>query len=380
MPQQPTITFITSTPTNVREGSGTHVGISVLRGALERMGYHVPLVTPAPGSHPLGYTLQRVWFNATAGPRIAAQRPDLVVGVDLDGFALTHRYAPRGVAAIKGIIADELTYEDWSVRVSLGAQALCERIHVARVPLVLATSKFARTRLAYHYGIPVDKIRVVPEPIDLDLWTPLLAGVPRRMPAEFTVLCVAHMYPRKSLGTLLAAMARLRVAHPQARLRLVGQGPEEQHLRRLAARLGLGDTVAFLGHVPLPALAAEYANADVFCLPSRQEGFGIVYLEAMAAGLPVVACRSSAVPEVVADGDTGLLVPPLDPDALAVALARLADDAPLRHLLGAAGRRRATLYTPERVATAFLRTVMEEGLLPARAGTSADDLHRTGAP
>jgi glycosyltransferase involved in cell wall biosynthesis len=138
------------------------------------------------------------------------------------------------------------------------------------------------------------------------------------------------MYPRKGLGTLLTAMARLRVAHPQARLRLVGQCPEEQHLRRLAARLGLGDTVAFLGHVPLPALAAEYANADVFCLPSRQEGFGIVYLEAMAAGLPVVACRSSAVPEVVADGDTGLLVPPLDPGALAVALARLADDAPLR--------------------------------------------------
>ena len=75
---------------------------------------------------------------------------------------------------------------------------------------------------------------------------------------------------------------------------------------------------------------------------------------------------------------TGLLVPPLDPGALAAALGRLADDAP-RRLLGAAGRRRATLYTPERVATAFLRTVMEEGLLPARPGTSVNDLHRTGA-
>ena len=340
MPQQPTITFITSTPTNVREGSGTHVGISVLRGALERMGYHVPLVTPAPGSHPLGYTLQRVWFNATAGPRIAAQRPDLVVGVDLDGFALTHRYAPRGVAAIKGIIADELTYEDWSVRVSLGAQALCERIHVARVPLVLATSKFARTRLAYHYGIPVDKIRVVPEPIDLDLWTPLLAGVPRRMPAEFTVLCVAHMYPRKSLGTLLAAMARLRVAHPQARLRLVGQGPEEQHLRRLAARLGLGDTVAFLGHVPLPALAAEYANADVFCLPSRQEGFGIVYLEAAACGKPVVAGRSGGAGEAISDEETGLLVEGREPKAVALAVATLLADPRRTRRFGSAGRAR----------------------------------------
>ena len=76
---------------------------------------------------------------------------------------------------------------------------------------------------------------------------------------------------------------------------------------------------------------------------------------------------------------TGLLVPPLDPGALAAALGRLADDAPLRRLLGAAGRRRATLYTPERVATAFLRTVMEEGLLSAGPGATVDDLHRTGA-
>jgi hypothetical protein len=83
------------------------------------------------------------------------------------------------------------------------------------------------------------------------------------------------------------------------------------------------------------------------------------------------------VPEVVADGDTGLLVPPLDPGALAVALARLADDAPLRRLLGAAGRRRATLYTPERVATAFLKTVTEEGLLPAGPDATVDDLQPT---
>src|SRR5207302_3174969 len=100
----------------------------------------------------------------------------------------------------------------------------------------------------------------------------------------------------------------------------------------------------------------------LFGRPGRREGFGTVDREAMAAGLPVVACRSAAVPEVVADGETGVLVPPLDPGALAAALARLADDAPLRRRLGAAGRRRATLYAPERVATAFLTAVKEEGL------------------
>src|SRR5205814_1898720 len=85
--------------------------------------------------------------------------------------------------------------------------------------------------------------------------------------------------------------------------------PEGAALRALHARLGLGATVKFLGDVSAADLAVEYVNADCFCLPSAQEGFGIVFLEAMTAGLPVVACRAAAVPEVVADGVSGLLDP-----------------------------------------------------------------------
>lgn len=360
----PTLAFVTSTPASVQDGSGTYVGTTVLRQALARLGYAAPVLTPVRPAGPLGHTVQRLRFNATLGPRVAALRPDLVVGVDLDGFALAACQAPRRVAAIKGIIADELTYEDWTVRLSLGVQARCERIHVARVPLVLATSAFARDRLAHHYGLARDTIRVVPEPIDLDRWSSLFRITAPRPRGSFTVLCVAHLYPRKSLGTLLAAMARLRAIYPEARLRLVGHGPEEEHLHRLATRLGLDGAVAFLGHVSLAMLAAEYRNADVFCLPSRQEGFGIVFLEAMAAGLPIVACQAAAVPEVVADGETGLLVPPLDPAALAAALARLADDAALRWRLGMAGRDRVAAYAPERVAMAFLAALRERKLLP----------------
>ena len=115
-------------------------------------------------------------------------------------------------------------------------------------------------------------------------------------------------------------------AVPAARLRVVGVGPELERLTTLHAELGLGQSVAFLGHIPFEQLAREYRDCAVFCLPSRQEGFGIVFLEAMAAGRPVVACRAAAIPEVVPDGAAGLLAPPGDPAALAEALIALLTD------------------------------------------------------
>jgi glycosyltransferase involved in cell wall biosynthesis len=307
--------------------------------------------------------MQRVFFNATAAAQLRANPVDLVIGFDLDGFLLNDRQAPRRVAAIKGIIADELRYEQWAIRLSLGTQALCEKIHVRRVPLVLVTSAFARQRLTHHYGVPAERIRIVPEPIDLDGWQELYAASPRRDAAELPILCVAHMYPRKSIGTLITALSYLRPHYPQLRLRLVGHGPEEGHLRLLVKRLGLEQVVHFLGHISRADLAREYRQAAIFCLPSRQEGFGIVYLEAMAAGLPIVACAAAAVPEVVSDGEVGLLVPPVNPSALAGALAQLAEDADLRQRLGAAGVARVQRYRPERIREIFLRTLAEERLL-----------------
>jgi glycosyltransferase involved in cell wall biosynthesis len=122
--------------------------------------------------------------------------------------------------------------------------------------------------------------------------------------------------------------------------------------------------VTLLGDVTRDQLASEYVSAQCFCLPSVQEGFGIVFLEAMAAGLPVVACRAAAVPEVVVDGQTGVLVPPRDPAALADALATLLGRSDRARELGAAGRRRVPAFTPERVAERFLDTVRLKDEVP----------------
>jgi glycosyltransferase involved in cell wall biosynthesis len=202
-----------------------------------------------------------------------------------------------------------------------------------------------------------ERIAIVPEPIDLASWRRLFAAVPPAPRARPTVLAVARMYPRKRLEDLLEAAALLRARIPAAVVRIVGKGPEGPRLRALHARLGLGETAVFLGEVSRGALAVEYVRADCFCLPSVQEGFGIVFAEAMAAALPVVACRAAAIPEVVVDGETGLLVNPRSPGELARALERVLLDAELRRALGEGGRGRVEAFDVPRVAARFLEAV-----------------------
>lgn len=261
------------------------------------------------------------------------------------------------VASLKGIIADELKNERGWVRTLLSVQARWERRNVERADLVVVTSRYSAEVARREYGVPPERLAVVPEPIDLEVWDDQFWRAPRRPRNGPVVLSVARMYPRKRLADLLHAAAILRARVPGIQVRVVGRGPEWDALSRLHAELGLGDVVTLLGDLSRERLAEEYVNASVFCLPSVQEGFGIVFLEAMAAELPVVACRIAAVPEVVLDGTTGLLVPPRDPAALAEALERLIREPALAKRLGQEGRRRALAFSPRHVAERFLSAV-----------------------
>jgi glycosyltransferase involved in cell wall biosynthesis len=267
-------------------------------------------------------------------------------------------------------LADELTFERGAVRRLLALQAWCEARNVRRAPLVVTTSHYAAQRLARHYAIASPRLRLVPELIDLAGWQAALdtaGGVSVDGP---TVLAVAHMYPRKSLDVLLRALPLLPKRWQHLRLHIVGIGPEEARLRARTRLLGLDRRVSFLGHVSRSRLAAEYRACTLFCLPSRQEGFGIVFLEAMAAGKAVVACMAGAVPEIVAQGETGLLAPPADATALAEALTTLLDDPARRAEMGNAGRERVRRYDADIVARRFL-DVAQEAVALAASGASA---------
>ena len=170
----------------------------------------------------------------------------------------------------------------------------------------------------------------------------------------------AGSIPRKRLDVLLHAAALLRDCVPQLEIRIVGNGPEYQRLRRLSSELRVEPALCWLGDVSANTLAAEYNRSDVFCLPSAQEGFGIVFLEAMAAGKPIVAARAAAVPEVVR---RGILVEPENAEALAEAILCLYRDPDLRKSLGATGLRDVEQFEMRRVASRFVNEVAK--IVPA---------------
>jgi glycosyltransferase involved in cell wall biosynthesis len=181
-------------------------------------------------------------------------------------------------------------------------------------------------------GVSAERVRTICNGIDVQRFT--YTGSQRDGPA----VLVARLSPEKDIDTLLRAAA-LAVAHdPAFRLEIAGDGPCREALRQTCAELGLQEQVRFLGQVrDVPGLLAR---AGMFVLSSISEGISLTLLEAMACGLPLVATRVGGNPEVIAEGETGFLVPPQNPPALADALLRLRRDPSLCMQLGQAGRRR----------------------------------------
>ncbi|MBM3318418.1 MAG: glycosyltransferase [Candidatus Eisenbacteria bacterium] len=267
--------------------------------------------------------------------RLRRERPALLhthlIHADLHGLAAAR--LARGPEVVTTRHNDDPFRRRWPVRPLL---RLCWRGVAGGIAVSRAVRHFSReaegapaTLPVVHHGIapPESEDReAVRASLGLDRGA-LVAGMLCRLTAQ------------KGAADGLAAFAAAARAHPGAILLLAGDGPERAALERRAALLGIGERTRFLGW-------RDDANRilwalDVLIAPSRWEGFGLVVLEAMARGVAVLATRAGALPELVADGETGLLAAPGDVEALAAGLARLLGDAGLRARLGAAGRERA---------------------------------------
>jgi glycosyltransferase involved in cell wall biosynthesis len=204
---------------------------------------------------------------------------------------------------------------------------------LARAGSITATGmRLAEATLSY---VPTGKpVSVIPYGVDLGTFRPS----PRPARAHPTIGSVGRLSPEKGLDHLLRAVALLRDNGVTLDVLLAGDGPSRDDLERLAAELKIGPRVRFFGEVPHEDVPVVLQGLDIFAMPSTWEGFGVSAIEASAMRLPVVASDIHGIPDVVVDGETGLLVPPANARALAAAIAGLAADGELRARMGAAGR------------------------------------------
>jgi len=216
--------------------------------------------------------------------------------------------------------------------------------------VVTFVSKYTRSRFASAFG-PMASLEYLPSGVDIQQFAPNPAAR-KEIRTRYglgdrpTAVCISRLWPRKGQDMLIRALPLIRKRVPEAALLIVGGGPYEDRLRAMADQLGVGEHVIMTGRVPWEELPAHYVAGDVFAMPCRThgrgldvEGLGIVYLEASASGLPVVAGDSGGAPETVLDGVTGNVVDGRDLERIVDAVATLLADPSLASEMGEAGRR-----------------------------------------
>ncbi|WP_020655396.1 TIGR03088 family PEP-CTERM/XrtA system glycosyltransferase [Massilia niastensis] len=222
---------------------------------------------------------------------------------------------------------------------------LLRRAVAPLIDRIVPVSRDLRTWLRDVVGIPQDKLLLIDNGVDTGRFRPATPGAPAQEPWQddpqaFVIGTVGRLQDVKDQATLVAAFARLRALLPGQKLRLVlvGDGPLRERLGAQVAQLGLQDSVWLAG--PRSDVAPAMRSFSLFALSSIAEGTPVTLLEAMASGLPVVATAVGGIPDLVADGATGALVPAGDPERLAAALAGYVRDRKRARLHGAAGRAR----------------------------------------
>jgi D-inositol-3-phosphate glycosyltransferase len=273
----------------------------------------------------------------------------------------------------KDAVASNEEQKEASVRIDVEGEL------VRDMDCIVAATPLGKAQMVELYGADPDKITVIPLGVDLEMFRPIphdeaMAAIGVELPREQRlILFVGRLDPVKGLETLLKAICKLTELEPELAkdlcLAVIGGdddndgsdiADELECLDKLKDEVGLHDLVAFLGSRAQNTLAHYYSAAEVCVVPSHYESFGLVALEAMACGTPVIASRVGGLQRTVEDGVTGLLVPAGDEDALAQKLQLVLSDGELRQRLAANAWHKAQEYTWQKVATRIMEVY--EGL------------------
>lgn len=318
------------------------------------------IIERVPISQMPGWTSLRMARRLLAA--IRQWRPDII----LCGVAYPTAVIAHAVTRVKPVPYVVYTHSEDATIPGVGKRRALGQALTGAAGLI-AVSRFTCQQMGA-LGVAAERVTIIHPGIETARFAappdlPELAALRDR----FTLLTVARWVRRKGFDVVLKAMPRILAQVPNAHYVLIGSGPDEGYFRGLIQELGLADHVTLAGRVSDEALPAYYGACDLFVMPTRPsddgsevEGFGIVYLEAAAAGKPAIGGRAGGVADAILDGETGLLVDPLDVEALAAAVIELAQNPSRRAQLGRNG----------------LERVRREGTVTAFAAQVADVLRR----
>jgi glycosyltransferase involved in cell wall biosynthesis len=302
------------------------------------------------------FPLDNWFFNRSLTKKAPVIDSDVYEAHAVSGYGFPKALEKRGIKkpfihTIHGVLADEYEqnkkngYESLRNRIAnnfMHRLAKLEEKTAHNSTLIVTISNYSLEKIQKHYAIDPGKIRIVPNGVDTEKFKPNenIQAVRKQFELgnEPTVLFVGSLIQRKGLHFLVEAAKKIVKEQPDTKFLIVGEGPIKKQLTVSIESSSLLDSFKFLGNVKDDLLPSIYNCADVFVLPSVQEGQGIVLLEAQASGKPVVAFDVGGVDETVRNNETGLLVERGNSDALEEGLMKLLSDKPLREKIGAKGR------------------------------------------
>jgi glycosyltransferase involved in cell wall biosynthesis len=296
------------------------------------------------------------FFNRTLSKAVNAIKADVYEAHAVSGYGFLRALRERGIRkpfiqTVHGVLADEYVQATQRGSPTLRAKlanlimwrlSKLEEEAAKNATLTVTISKYSSEKIVQFYGVDKAKIRIVPNGVDTQRFKPLegCETIKRQIgiDSKLCVLFVGRLIPRKGLTFLVEAAKHIVKEYSQTMFLIVGDGPLKQHLIAHLEKMNLLGNFVFLGDVNESALPALYNCADVFVLPSIQEGQGIALLEAQATAKPVVAFDVGGVREAVLDKESGLLMKP-DSNKLADAIIKLLVNWSLREKMGSKGRK-----------------------------------------
>jgi len=302
------------------------------------------------------FPLDNWFFNKTLSKAVNAIKADVYEAHAVSGYGFLRAFRERGIKkpfiqTVHGVLADEyvqaIQRESPTLRAKLANRIMwhlskLEEETAKNATLTVTISKYSSERIVQFYGVDKAQIRIVPNGVDTQRFKPSegYEKIKRQIgiDSKLCVLFVGRLIPRKGLTFLVEAAKNIVKEYSQTIFLIVGDGPLKKHLISQLERMNLSGNFVLLGDVNEKVLPALYNCADVFVLPSIQEGQGIALLEAQATSKPVVAFDVGGVREAVLDKETGLLMKP-DCNELANSIIKLLSSLSLREKMGSKGRK-----------------------------------------